>query len=57
MTYAEEKIVLQRGTDYTRDILDLLEDGPSEVELYTADFLDAFLNLPVDQEKKKYHHG
>ena len=51
MTYAEEKIVLQRGTDYTRDILDLLEDGPSEVELYTADFLDAFLNLPVDQEK------
>ncbi|CAL1131033.1 unnamed protein product, partial [Cladocopium goreaui] len=53
MTYAEEKIVLQRGTDYTRDILDLLEDGPSEVELYTADFLDAFLNLPVDQDQQK----
>ena len=47
MAQARERIVLPRGTDYTRDILDMLECGPEEVELYTADFTDAFLNLGI----------
>eukprot|EP00435_Cladocopium_sp_Y103_P043459 s2560_g12.t1 len=47
MAQARERIVLPRGTDYTRDILDMLECGPEEIELYTADFTDAFLNLGI----------
>eukprot|EP00435_Cladocopium_sp_Y103_P014410 s3330_g3.t1 len=47
MTFAEERIVLPRGTDFTKDILDLLELDQAEVELYTADFTDAFLNVPM----------
>eukprot|EP00435_Cladocopium_sp_Y103_P026909 s1056_g6.t1 len=52
MTFAEERIVLPRGTDFTKDILDLPELDQAEVELYTADFTDAFLNLPIDPERQ-----
>eukprot|EP00435_Cladocopium_sp_Y103_P029802 s477_g7.t1 len=54
MTFAEERIVLPRGTDFTKDILDLLELGQAEVELYTADFTDAFLNLPIDPAERQF---
>eukprot|EP00435_Cladocopium_sp_Y103_P016613 s3999_g4.t1 len=53
MTFAEERIVLPRGTDFTKDILDLLELGQAEVELYSADFTDAFLNLPIDPAERQ----
>eukprot|EP00435_Cladocopium_sp_Y103_P036126 s642_g9.t1 len=54
MTFAEERIVLPRGTDFTKDILDLLELDQAEVELYTADFTDAFLNLPIDPAERQF---
>ena len=54
LTYAEEKIVLPRGTDLTRDALDLMEYNGADVELFTADFTDAFLNLPIAPEEKQH---
>ena len=54
MVHLEEKIALPRGSDLVRDTLDLIEQGQAEVELYTADFTDAFLNLPIDQAEKQY---
>ena len=54
MVHLEEKIALPRGSDLVRDTLDLIEWGQAEVELYTADFTDAFLNLPIDPAEKQY---
>lgn len=54
MVHIKEKIVLPRGSDLIKDALDLVEQGAAEVELYTADFTDAFLNLPIDPEEKQY---
>jgi len=54
MVHLEEKIALPRGSDLVRDTLDLIEQGQAEVELYTADFADAFLNLPIDPAEMQY---
>ncbi len=46
---AGERIVLPRGSDLVRDLLDLVR---SEVEIFTADFQDAFLNLSICEEER-----
>ena len=51
---ARERIVLPRGTDLVRDVLDLQEAAHGNVELYTADFTDAFLNLGIHSEERGY---
>ena len=52
LTKAEERIVLPRGADLVRDILDLLESQDGKVEILTADFSDAFLNLGIKENER-----
>ena len=52
LTKAEERIVLPRGADLVRDILDLLESQDGKVEIMTADFSDAFLNLGIKENER-----
>ena len=52
LTKAEERIVLPRGADLVRDILDLLECRSGPVEILTADFSDAFLNLGIKERER-----
>ena len=52
LTKAEERIVLPRGADLVRDILDLLECQAGQVEILTADFSDAFLNLGISEKER-----
>jgi len=47
LTKAEERIVLPRGAD-----LDLLECQAGQVEILTADFSDAFLNLGISEKER-----
>jgi hypothetical protein len=54
LSQAGERIVLPRGCDLVRDILDLQELGPGSLELFTADVSDAFLNLPVMESERGY---
>ena len=52
LTKADERIVLPRGADLVRDILDLLECQSGKVEILTADFSDAFLNLGIKESER-----
>lgn len=54
LSQAGERIVLPRGCDLVRDLLDLQESGPGALELFTADVSDAFLNLPVMEVERGY---
>ena len=48
---AGERIVLPRGVDLVKDVLDL-RAKPGELEFLTADFSDAFLNLGIDEVER-----
>ncbi len=52
LAQTEERIVLPRGADLVRDALDLVQIHGGEVELFTADFQDAFLNLAITEEER-----
>lgn len=49
---AGERIVLPRGSDFVKDLLDLT--SLREEEIFTADFQDAFLNLSISAEERGY---
>lgn len=48
---AGERIVLPRGADLVKDVL-ALEPTLGQVELFTADVSDAFLNLPIAEQER-----
>lgn len=48
-----ERIVLPRGADLVGDILDLVAEG-GQVELFTADITDAFLNLTINEAERGF---
>lgn len=48
---AGERIVLPRGVDLVKDVLDL-KTGQGELEFLTADFSDAFLNLSIEEVER-----
>lgn len=52
LAQTEERIVLPRGSDLVRDVLDLVQIHGTDVELFTADFQDAFLNLVITEEER-----
>eukprot|EP00435_Cladocopium_sp_Y103_P060710 s216_g22.t1 len=54
MSVSGERIVLPRGCDLVRDVLDIQELGHGAIELFTADFVDAFLNLPIAQGERGF---
>ena len=49
---AGERIVLPRGSDFVKDLLDLVSTHNDQVEIFTADFQDAFLNLSISEEER-----
>ncbi len=52
LSVAGERIVFPRGSDLIRDLLDLMEHHGGDVEIMTADFTDAFLNLSIMEEER-----
>lgn len=52
LAQTEERIVLPRGSDLVWDVLDLVQIHGTDVELFTADFQDAFLNLVITEEER-----
>ena len=51
MATVGERIVLPRGVDLVKDVLDL-RPGHGDLEFLTADFSDAFLNLGIDEAER-----
>ena len=49
-----ERIVLPRGSDLVDGVLDLFETRGNDVELLVIDVSDAFLNLVVNPEERRY---
>eukprot|EP00435_Cladocopium_sp_Y103_P044912 s3083_g12.t1 len=54
MAQAKERITLPRGCDLVRDTLDLVETCGGDLEYFTADFSDAFLNLGIAEAERGY---
>lgn len=52
LSTVEERIVLPRGSDLIRDVLDVQQYAGQACELFTADITDAFLNLTVAEEER-----
>ena len=52
LSIAGERIVLPRGSDLIRDLMDLMEYHGRNVEIMTADFSDAFLNLAISEKER-----
>ena len=52
LSTAGERIVLPRGSDLVRDLMDLMEHHDQNVEIMTADFSDAFLNLGIAEAER-----
>ena len=52
ITKAAERIVLPRGSDVVQDALELQEEWGSDVEFFTADVTDAFLNLGITEPER-----
>ena len=51
---ADERIILPRGSDLIRDTLDIMEVSGPEIEYFSADISDAFLNLGVTESKRGF---
>ena len=51
MATVGERIVLPRGVDLIKDVLDL-RTGRGDLEFLTADFSDAFLNLSIEEAER-----
>lgn len=54
LSSAEERIILPRGSDLMRDALDIMEVNGQEIEFFSADISDAFLNLGVQEEERGF---
>ena len=52
LSVAGERIVLPRGSDLVKDMMDLMEFHGQNVEVMTADFSDAFLNLGISERER-----
>ena len=51
---ADERIILPRGSDLIRDTLDIMEVSGPEIEYFSADISDAFLNLGVTESERGF---